>query len=255
MKKILFLIILVLVIYVLLNKDIEIIEADLPEPKDYKFFLVEEENLAQKDFSIPFKEQNEIITEIIKKEINLNIPFISQAPTANWEQPYQDACEEVSILMVDYYYTKKEPPSAEELEFFIQEMVKWQEENWGEHLNLPIIKLKEFVENYFNYKTEIIYDLNVEKIKNYLDRGIPVIVPANGKKLDNPYFSNGGPEYHMLVIKGYLGDNFITNDPGTKRGLNFIYTSENLLYSIADWDIKKSHVNMELKNGLIILLN
>ena len=58
-----------------------------------------------------------------------------------------------------------------------------------------------------------------------------------------------------LVIKGYLGDNFITNDPGTKRGLNFIYTSENLLYSIADWDIEKSHINMGLKNGLIILPN
>ena len=251
MKKILFLIILALIIYLLLKKDIEIREVDLPLAKDYEVFLKKEE-IVEEIFSL---QEEEIKEEEVVEEINLNIPFTSQAPTANWEQPYQDACEEAALLMVDYYYTKKEFPHPEKVEIILQEMIQWQEENWGGHEHLPIIKLKEFVENYFNYKTEIIYDLNVEKIKNYLDRGIPVIVPANGKKLDNPYFSNGGPEYHMLVIKGYLGDNFITNDPGTKRGLNFIYTSENLLYSIADWDIKKSHVNMELKNGLIILLN
>jgi hypothetical protein len=65
-------------------------------------------------------------------------------------------------------------------------------------------------------------------------------VPADGKKLDNPNFKNGGPVYHMLVIKGFTGDKFITNDPGTRLGADFIYTQSNLMYSLADWDENKN---------------
>ncbi len=250
MKKILFLIILVLILYTLLKKDTEIREVNLPPPKNYEVFLEKEELVEE---IIPFQEEE--IKKDEGEEINLNIPFTSQAPTANWEQPYQDACEEATLLMVDYYYTKKEFPSPEEVEIILQEMIQWQEENWEGHEHLPIVKLKEFVEEYYHYQTEIVYDLNVEKIKNYLKEGKPVIVPANGQKLDNPYFTNEGPEYHMLVIKGYLDNKFITNDPGTKRGEDFIYTTDNLLNSIADWDTKKSHTDMGLKIGLIILKN
>lgn len=250
MKKLLFLIILSLIIYTFLDKESNIIEIDLPDAKNYEDFNIKEELK---------KEINNIINidteEEIKKEINLDIPFTSQAPTTNWEQPYQDACEEASILMVDYYYSKEELPSKEEVESILAEMINWQEENWKGHFNLPIIKVEELIKYFFEYKTEVIKDLNEEKIENYLDQGIPVIVPANGKELDNPNFSNGGPEYHMLVIKGYTEDNYITNDPGTRNGFNFIYTKENLLSSIADWDNKKSHTDMGLKNGLIILPN
>ena len=38
-------------------------------------------------------------TSITTEEINLDIPFTSQAPSLNWDQPYQDFCEEASILM------------------------------------------------------------------------------------------------------------------------------------------------------------
>lgn len=36
----------------------------------------------------------------------------------------------------------------------------------------------------------------------------------------------------MLVIKGYDGENFITNDPGVWQGKNFTYSPENLFSSI-----------------------
>lgn len=53
----------------------------------------------------------------------------------------------------------------------------------------------------------------------------------SGKELGNPYFSNGGPLYHVLLVKGYkYPDKIITNDVGTKNGANYIYT----------WDVLKS---------------
>ena len=67
--------------------------------------------------------------------------------------------------------------------------------------------------------------------------GRPVIVPAAGRLLKNPFFKQPGPYYHMLVIKGVTADGkFITHDPGTKRGADFLYGQEALYNAINDWD-------------------
>ena len=59
---------------------------------------------------------------------------------------------------------------------------------------------------------------------------------ADGKALPNPYFRNGGPVYHALIIRGYTADAFITNDPGTRSGENFLYAYDTLLHAIHDWN-------------------
>lgn len=188
----------------------------------------------------------------LAQEINLAIPFTSQAPTQNWDQPFQDACEEASLLMVDYYYQNKKLPDKSAVENILRQMVLWQEQNWGGHHNLSISKLAEFALINFNYHGEIVNDLTADKIRTYLRAGKPLIVPADGKKLANPNFRNGGPAYHMLVIKGFVGDKFITNDPGTRKGEDFVYTEKNLMESIADWDESKSAASGP-KTALIIL--
>src|SRR3989344_4828168 len=38
-----------------------------------------------------------------RAEVNLKVPFTSQAPTGNWDLPYQEACEEASALMAIRY--------------------------------------------------------------------------------------------------------------------------------------------------------
>lgn len=219
------------------NQKSTVLTVDLPVAQNYQDFVTSTKEEI-KDETEPNKEQAEenVTAEKEIKNINLNISFTSQAPLGDWSQPWQDACEEASVLMVDYYYQNKNFPSKEVVADLLKEMVSWQESNWGGHYNLTIARLAEYIKATFNYDTEIIENLTNEKLKFYLDKGQPVIVPANGKKLANPNFKNGGPEYHMLVVKGYVDDKFITNDPGTRLGANFIYTSENLLDSIADWN-------------------
>lgn len=191
--------------------------------------------------------------KIINTSINLAVPFTSQAPTGNWEQPWQDACEEASVLMVDYYYQNKNIPEKEKTDQILFDMVAWQEKNWQGHFDLPVAKLADYVALHYDYDFEIVDDITVENIKEFLDKGLPVIVPADGKKLDNPYFSNGGPEYHMLVIKGYLEEEqkFISNDPGTRRGADFLYDYDNMMDSIADWD-NELHSTTGPKRALIL---
>src|SRR5262249_12869827 len=37
-------------------------------------------------------------------EVNLDVPFTIQAPNQDWSGPFEDTCEEASILMVNDYY-------------------------------------------------------------------------------------------------------------------------------------------------------
>ncbi|MFA5126843.1 MAG: C39 family peptidase [Patescibacteria group bacterium] len=188
----------------------------------------------------------------LPNKINLNIPFTSQAPTANWNQPFQDACEEASVLMAVYYYENRKFPSSADVEKIILDLVQWQIDHWGVHKNMPVAEVADFAQNYYGYQTEIVNDLTIDKIKQYLQAGRPVIVPANGKKLANPNFRNGGPLYHMLVIKGFADDKFITNDPGTRKGADFIYTQANLMGAIADWG-EDQNAAMGPRRALILL--
>ena len=89
----------------------------------------------------------------------------------------------------------------------------------------------------FGHTYRLIEDPTVDQIKAELVAGRPVIVPAAGRLLGNPYFTAPGPIYHMLVIRGYTqNDQFIVNDPGTSRGESFLYDFDTLLYALHDWN-------------------
>lgn len=231
----------------------KVIKVDLPQAVEHEAF----EDIVMEDDALPIvvdkpvvtektqpsksvEEKEKPVEEAKKTSINLAVPFTSQAPTANWEHPFQDACEEASILMVDYYYQGKKFSTAASTEKILMDMIAWQEEHMTGDIDMSIEEVAYFVSHYWDYDYEIIDIPNTADIEKYLNKGQPVVIPVNGKILANPYFSNGGPDYHMLTIKGYVDGNFITNDPGTRRGADFVYTYENIMASIVDWDQKSS---------------
>ncbi len=169
--------------------------------------------------------------------INLSVPFASQAPFGDWSMPYKEACEEASIIMVDYY-VRGATLSKQQMKDDIDTQVAWQEKTWGGHYDISISQLKTLGQQFYpEYSFEIISSLTAEKIRQQLRLGRPVIVPAAGRELYNPNFKDPGPLYHMLVIKGFTSDNkFITNDPGTRNGADYIYTERTLMNAIRDWD-------------------
>jgi hypothetical protein len=56
----------------------------------------------------------------------------------------------------------------------------------------------------------------------------------NGRELKNPNFKAPGPVTHMVLVKGYdyKTKEFITNDPGTRRGENYRYPEKISLKAI-----------------------
>lgn len=169
---------------------------------------------------------------------NLAVPFTPQAPFANWDLPYQEACEEASAYMVWMYYQGEpsgliNPNDADEA---IWELVDFQTDLLGTYMDTTVEETREFIDLFYGLAATVVDDPTVEQIKTEIAEGRPVIVPAAGRKLGNPYFSGDGPLYHMIVIKGYTETQFIVNDPGTKRGQDYVYDIDVVMEAMGDWN-------------------
>jgi len=172
--------------------------------------------------------------EGVPSSYNLAVPFQSQAPRANWELPYQEACEEASLIMASAFF-RGLGLTADQMDAEIKKLVDWQVRTFGYYEDTTANEVARMADEYFGLSTMVTSDITVENIKRQIAGNKLVIVPAAGKILPNPNFSNGGPIYHMLVIRGYTDTHFITNDPGTKRGEAFLYAYDVLIDAIHDW--------------------
>jgi len=167
--------------------------------------------------------------------LNLAVPFSSQAPYGDWSLPYLEACEETSALLVDRFYTNAQL-TPEIVKQEILKIVAWENKIFGYYEHTTAKETGRILKEYFNYKrVDVIYDISPDDIKTQIMAGRPVIVPLAGRMVNNPYYRQPGPIYHMLVIKGLTKDgNFITNDVGTKRGGNYVYAAKVLYDAIHD---------------------
>lgn len=234
-----------------------------PNEEDYKSDVpvtrpsLEERMTGQE---ISFKEKEvEIKEEVFSTpdEINLDVIFYPQAPERDWSLPWQEACEESSLLLA-HAYAKGKDLSLEEFKSEILRMVAWQNENFEsdqvgvepyEHTSVDQTAqiLEEFLE-FDDYK--IVDDPTVEDLKKELAQGNVIVAPFAGRQLGNPFYSGEGPVYHMMVIRGYDEANFITNDVGTSRGENFIYSHQTIINAIHDWN--KDDINQGKKKVIVL---
>ncbi|MBL7054122.1 C39 family peptidase [Patescibacteria group bacterium] len=194
------------------------------------------------------KQDNE--EEFFEQSINLSVPFVSQSPFAKWDDIHNEACEEASLIIANHWLSQTEL-TKEKADKIILSAVKWQQDNWGGHYDLNVANTIDLAREYFGIK-KIYYTFveGINDIKRELNKGNIILAPMAGRVLDNKYYRNPGPAYHMLVVKGYNSKEVITSDPGTKRGEDFKYSYTNFLEAIHDWpfDIKeKKEIDKEQK--------
>ncbi len=177
-----------------------------------------------------------MLSRPLAQEINLDVPFQAQAPFGNWQEPYQDACEEASLIMVDHYL-RGVGLTKQEMKDEIDQRIAWETNQWGYEKNLSLEKVQIVAKTFYPYKTDIITEPTIDQIRLELNLGRPVIVPLEARLLKNPNYTPPGPVYHVIVIRGYTANgNFITNDPGTHLGADYLYNEEVIMSAIHDWD-------------------
>lgn len=176
---------------------------------------------------------DEIDSELPETHL-LDLPFFSQAPDGNRNQPWQDACEEASIIL-PAFWLKWVPLDAERLRSEILNLVALQQKIFWSYIDTSIAQTQQMHELYYDiWTTKILDDPSIQQLKEELARGHPIVAPFAGKMLGNMYYSNGWPRYHMLVIVWYDETWFITHDVGTKRGSNYRYDQHVLMDALHD---------------------
>lgn len=178
------------------------------------------------------------------------VPFSPQAPDANWDALHEEACEEMSLIMV-HHFIEGTPLSRETAEKEVQALIAWETDH-GFGYDVTVDQLGSIAEQYYGHDSRVIDDPSADDIRQLLRDGNPVIIPAAGRDLGNPYFSGAGPWYHMLVITGYGPNAFITNDPGTRRGEGYRYWPSVIMDVIHDWTGVKESIRSGKKRVLVV---
>lgn len=169
-------------------------------------------------------------------ETALEVPYTSQAPQGNWKEPWQNACEETSILMIDAFY-KGYSLDTTTAPRGILSVLDIKNNNYGTSLDENARKMMSIINNFFPWESEMVENPSLDDIKREIDAGHPVIMPVYGKGLRNPSFTAGGPVYHVFVISGYddSTQEFITQEPGINRGKNYRYSYATIMESMHDF--------------------
>lgn len=177
-------------------------------------------------------------TAKLPSQFNLSVPFVQQAPTANWDAVHEETCEEAAALTVIYFWQKVKNPTAPQIEKQLAKMIAYENKSFGDFKDTTAVQTAKIIKDLYGFKRVDVVRMNsLDDAKRQVLAGRPVIIPSAGKLLKNPNFKNGGPLYHNLVIRGWLKDGrIITNDPGTRKGNGYVYSASVLWNAIHDWN-------------------
>ena len=186
----------------------------------------------------------------------LDVPFTVQAPFGGWADERQDyGCEEASILMA-MHWVRDKALSAVQAEQEIIAISEFEKEQYGDFHDTSAEDTLKVMKAYFKYENAFVkYDIGIADIKAELARGNAVIVPLDGRKVGNPYYTPPGPPKHKLVIRGYddAAQEFITNDPGTKRGEGYRYNYDVLENALVDYPTGINEPIIEMRTAMIVV--
>lgn len=179
----------------------------------------------------------------LPSQVELDVPFVPEAPDGIWTGPWKNACEEASLVMVEAFYRGQTSVATAEAKKRMTELFAIQDRNWGSNANSDAARTAKIANDHMGFKATVVTDPAVEDIKRELAAGRPVISLNHGKELGNPNipFLATGSFYHMLVIIGYddATGEFITNDDGDeKAGAGRRYEYAPFMASVHDYIYK-----------------
>ena len=172
----------------------------------------------------------------------LDVPFTSQAPYGQWsDRTYQDGCEEAALLMAARYMrgARGGTITPDDATRAIAQLSDYARDTYGYYLDIAAPDVVRLAEDFYRdiLAASYVSAVTREDIVRALTEGHPVILPMDGRALNNPNFTNGGPERHALLVVGYepATDTFITNDPGTRNGRHYRYSTTVLMGAIREY--------------------
>jgi len=210
----------------------------------------EPEKEVKNNIILPPEEKKPVI--LPEKFLIENVPFVVQSPDSAWDEKGEESCEEVSMMIVDHFWTKK-PLDRKIALLERNKLIDFEINTYGDFRDENAQQVAQRLKDYFGYQNvEIVYDFSLQDLKWKIIEGRPIIVPAAGRMLNNPYFTQPGPLYHNLVVIGYEGKNIIVNDPGIGRGKGYRYNEDIFYDAIHDFPGSKERITEGRKAMIIV---
>lgn len=181
---------------------------------------------------------------ILSEKKEIDVKFYSQFPLdiSTWikyNEPYQNFCEESSLLNWYYHLIWKEPNLKE----YNQDLLKLKKiedlifDWWYKHTSIQdTLKLLIAFQGTQKVFWKIVENPTIETIKEYITKWDLIIVPLYWKWLSNNLFLGWWPIYHNLLIKWYTEQNFITNEVWVSKWDWFMYKQSELMENIYNYD-------------------
>lgn len=186
--------------------------------------------------------------ETIDEAVKLNVPYTSEAPAGKFVKPWNNACEEASIAMVEEYFFGNTTMSKNAAIQKMNLLFKTENKIFGSNANTDAAHTVKLINEYTDFSATLKINPTLEKIKNELRSRHPVITFNYGKNIPNKNYRwyAGGSYYHTLVLVGFddTTKEFITNDSGdNKTGAFHRYKYETIMSSLHDYVFKTKKAN------------
>lgn len=178
-----------------------------------------------------------------KEIIKLKVPFTSEVPLGSWVKPWNNACEEASMVMAESYYFGNETMTKEVAVKYMTPIFAIENKIFGGNADTDAARTAKLLNDYLSVSAAVKTNPTVDQIKDQLRQGKPVIAMLYMKNLLNKYhhFRAGGSYYHVLIIIGF-DDNtgeFITNDNGNDvTGAGYRFKYDDIMKNLRDFNHK-----------------
>ncbi len=197
---------------------------NVPAAVDLTTFVSQEHQTQQNLGGENATNSQQVVQNVsVPAELNFSMTFYSQAPFGDWSEPWQNACEEASSLLIanTYFHHNWTP---EQFRDQILTLVDWENKTFGDYKSTNAKEIVQMLHDELGLNAVIHSNPSFEDVQQVLAEGHLIIMTFDGRELNNPFYTNGGPDYHAMVIKGYKeGQKVITEDVGTKHGENYVY--------------------------------
>ncbi|OGH68679.1 MAG: hypothetical protein A3I29_04990 [Candidatus Magasanikbacteria bacterium RIFCSPLOWO2_02_FULL_44_11] len=180
----------------------------------------------------------------IPKAVSLSVPHIWEIPDGVWVKPWNNACEEASIIMIEEYYlsTAKRKLPPKEIKQKLWPLFTWEDKIFGSNADTDAARTARIINEYSSFSATVIKNPKLEDIKMEISLGHPVMSfhYAKGMNPDHRFAINGS-YYHVMVITGYddIKQEFLINDSEFKNGLDYRYPYATIMDTLHDFDHKR----------------
>lgn len=173
--------------------------------------------------------------EILKPSAELAVPYISQVPDDQWVAPWDEACEEATISMIDAFYRGELIVDKDKMKANMLDMFAWEDEAFNKNHDTDAAQTVQLIAKKSGFIGTVKRNPLIEDIKRELAASRPVIAHVNMYKLYQE--KDLGDSYHVFVITGYndLTGEFIINDPARPKDR---YTYAVLMNALHDFNPK-----------------